>query len=286
MSDLTKALEEFNSKLQEEHGAEIDTIQLKEREESEQRTEQWMKDRLGMFSGSGGKNLMACNIRASAKNPKDWGQKRWLCALGDSSLNYIVERAIERATGVNIEKYLSWHAKWGVNHEDEGKSYISEKEGIEIREMGFIKFLKNAGSSPDGKAFLKETDNNVEVKCPATVLSHMNLMNSKICEGHEYFWQTQWEMMALKVKNTLFYTYDKRFPEEVKIGKQEAELSPLHAFAIEFRCILGEKMIERILAKKFKCDLREELADICEEIPEDLEELQNWFENERKIIEL
>lgn len=289
MKTLQQELNEFNASLQKNHGAEIDSLELKEIEEDQQRTEQWLKDKLGMFSGSGGKLLMACKMRASAKNPKDWGQKKWLCSLGDSALNYIVERAIERATGENIEKYMSWHAKWGINHEDEAKAYISEKEGISIKDHGFIKFLKNAGSSPDGEVIIKSgqlpsTKFAFEVKCPATVLSHLNLMNSAICEGHDYFWQVQFEMMALKTDSVLFYTYDKRFPESVKLGRQEAELSPIHAFAVEFRCILGEKLIERILATEFKCDLSEELATICDEIPEELEELQNWFNHERTAI--
>ena len=284
MKTLQEEMEAFNSKLQETHGAQIDSIELKEIEEDQQRTEQWHKDRRGMFTGSAGKNFMACKMRASSKNPKDWGQKKWLCSLGDSSLNYIVERAIERATGENIEKYLSWHAKWGLNHEDEAKAYISEKDGLSIKDHGFVKFLKNAGASPDGEVILSVKNKAFEVKCPATVISHMNLMNSAICEGHDYFWQVQFEMMALNATEALFYTYDKRFPESAKLGRQEASLSPIHAFAIEFRCILGEKLIERILATEFKCDLQEELADICEEIPEELEDLQKWFNDERTAI--
>ena len=283
--ELQKELSQFNDEISSKFGLSMESIELNSMDEVEQqRTEQWFKDKLGMFSGSGFKNLMACKSRPSAKNPKDWGQKFWLCSLGDSALNYIVEKAIERATGKNIEKYMSWHAKWGINHEAEGKAYISEHDGISIKEKGFVKFLKNAGASPDGEVFKNNVDNNFELKCPATVISHLNLMNSAICEGHEYFWQIQGEMMALSVKNTLFYTYDKRFPESVKIGRQEAELSPLHAFAIEFRCILGEKLISRILAKEFKLDLKTELADICDSIPEDLDDLQKWFDDERAAI--
>jgi hypothetical protein len=285
--DLNKELEQFNNALRENYGLSVENLELNQIDEAEQqRTEQWMKDRLGMFSGSGAKNLMACKMRPSSKNPKDWGQKKWLCSLGDSALNYIIERAIERATGVNIEKYLSWHAKWGINHEDEAKAYISENEGISIKEKGFVKFLKNAGASPDGEVFFNEKDNAFEVKCPATVLSHLNLMNSAICEGHEYFWQTQFEMMALNVKDCLFYTYDKRFPESAKIGKQTVELSPIHAFAVEFRCIIGEKLINKIIEKNFKLDVYAELAEITESIPEELEDLQKWFEDERKAIQL
>ena len=287
MSDLQKELEAFNNSLRENYGTEIESIDLKESEEELQRSEQWMKDRLGMFSGSGMKNLMACSIRPSAKNPKDWGQKRWLCALGESALNYIIERAIERATGQNIEKYMSWHAKWGINHEQEGKDYVEDNRGLHIYETGFLKFLKNAGASPDGYLIPIEDANKkigFEIQCPATVISHMELMNSPICEGHPYFWQTQAEMMALSADTLDFYTYDKRFPESVKLGRQNVNLSAVHAFAIEFRCILGEKLINAILEKNFKCSPRAELLSICEDVPEDFEELQNWFKNERTAI--
>lgn len=281
---VEEVLADFQEKLQADYGVSMESVELKD---IEQRSEDWHQQRLGLFTGSRLSDLMACKSKAKGK---DWGQKKWLLDFGDTAITYIIERAIERITGERISTPTTWQMQWGIDHEDEGREYFSEQEGLDVDEVSFIKFLKNAGASPDGKIF-KVSDKpdeladvyGFEIKCPATVQSHYKLMTAPVAEGHTYFWQTTAEMLALKTDKLIFATYDPRYPESSRLGTHEVELSQLHADALIFRCIIAEKLVEALLGD-MKTDLRLKLIEIGQDLPEDRDELFKWLEDERKAF--
>ncbi len=284
---VEEILNDFNKELTKTFGLEI----TKAESEELQRTEDWHKKRLGMFTGSRFGDLMTCKSRAKGK---DWTQKNWLIDFGDTAISYIIERAIERVTGQRIETPTTWEMRWGNEHEDEGKTFFQEvykipgKEfefSLEIQEVGFINFLGNAGASPDGKIIINNEIYGFELKCPATLKNHYKYMNEPVAEGHVYFWQCQGEMLALKCDKLFFATYDPRFPDEWKIAKHNVRLSTIHANALIFRCIVGE-MIVRALMKNMRINLRVELSNISDTIPEDYDSILEWMEEKRKELEL
>lgn len=245
-----------------------------------QRTEEWFADRLGLFTGSRMSDLMTCKSKKAGKN---WSEHFWLCDFGDTALNYISERAIERSTGQRIETPTTWQMSWGTQNEPIGREKVSEIIGQEIHEVGFNKFLKNAGASADG---LIGNNTVFEIKCPATVKSHRNLMLSECDESHEYFWQLQSEMLALNVDKLLFATYSPFYPESSQIAIKEATLSKPHAFALKFRLIISEMLVNRIIETDFLCNDRAELESICSQIPTDFEGLQSWYEENIVSLQL
>ena len=281
---VEQALAQFNVEIVEKFGVSIENVETKE---VEQRTEDWHEERRGLFTGCCFGKLMTCKSKAKGK---DWSQKKWLLDFGDTAITYIIERAIERITGERIQTPTTWQMHWGTEHEDEGREYIAEKEHLEIKEVGFIKFLKNAGASADGKIIARS--NSVtrtiydppigfEEKCPATVQSHYKLMTESVAEGHAYFWQTTGEMMALKTDRLIFGTYDPRYPEDSRAVIQEVELSDLHANALIFRCIVGERLVEALMVN-MKTDLRMKLIEIGDSIPDDPKELYEWLKEQKK----
>lgn len=276
---VEEVLAEFNQGLESEYGVQLDSVELKE---VEQRSDQWHRDRLGLFTGSCFGKLMTCKSRAKGK---DWGTKLWLMDFGDTALTYIIERAIERVTGQRIETPTTWQMRWGTEHEDEGREYTEEVTGDVIEEVSFIKFLKNAGASADGKILTNNVVYGYELKCPATVQSHYKLMTTPVAEGHDYFWQTTGEMLSLETDRLMFATYDPRYPEATRLDTQIVQLSELHANALVFRCIVAEKLVEALMVD-MKVNLRLKLAEIGQGIPDDREGLFEWLENEKKGFEV
>ena len=289
MNTFEQELNNFNSKMQSVYGKIVTDLSVEDADQL-QRTEKWKKDRAGNFTGSKMIDLMSCKVRATKNNPRDWRVKSWLCSFGDTAFSYILSRAIERATGEPTRNVKSVYMDWGNNHEEEGKQIASDKLGVEIEEVGFIKFCKCGGASPDGffyKEFINEESgeitmvkHNFELKCPATQLKHYKHMNSEVVEGHEYFWQVQSEMMALKCDHSAFATYDPSFPESCNLGIKWVDRSEVHCNAILFRCVVGDVLADKLVESDFKCDLQEELNKVAATVPDDYEQIKIWI-NER-----
>lgn len=269
-----------------------------------QRTDQWHEDRRGNFTASSFGKLMTCKNKSTIKNPKDWGKSFWLLNFGDTAKTYIIEKAIERISGESIKFFTTYQMQWGIDHEDEGKEYTENTLSYNIEEVGFIKFLKNAGASPDGKILysfvncqedqdvLENNSINVEclvkyigyeLKCPETIQSHYKLMTTSVSEGHDYFWQVTGEMLALETDRLLFATYHPAYPEKYRLSTQMVELSKLHVNALYFRLIVAEKLVLK-LVENLKADINEELIKISAEIPEDFDGIQEYIKTGLKEL--
>lgn len=278
--DLNKEINSFLSLPESSFNEAIDNEEL-------QRTEAWKEERRGNFTGSSMGKLMTCKSRAKGKN---FGELKWILDFGDSALTYIIERAIERATGQSIEVPDVWQMRWGRMYEDEGKAYFENIEGVKLEDVGFEKFYKNAGASPDGYFYdFDEHQQRVkyafELKCPATVNSHYNLMNTPVDESHPYFWQVVTEMLSLGTGMAMFATYDTRYPEGAKLGRFNVYQSETHIKALKTRIILAEKLVNIIIDKDFRVDARNVLTGLIAEVPADYSELEDWIHiNERPLL--
>lgn len=224
-------------------------------EATEQNNAQWFSERLGMFTGSRMHELMICSSKAMGR---DWTNPRWLYDFGDTALNYINERAIERATGENLESATTWQMNWGNTYEPFGKEAVAKKFGA-ITPVGFVKFAENAGASADGligyMAF--------ELKCPATLKAHRNNLTTNIVtESHPYFWQMQSEMLALNVGKLLFASYHPKYPPLSQLSTIEVHKSYVHCVAILERVRIADCLVKKIIESHFRCDDREELKKL------------------------
>ena len=244
--------------------------------ENSQKSEEWHEERRGKFTGSRLKDLMSCSSRA--KN-KSWDNLTWLKDFGDTALTYVIERAIERATGERIQTPETWQMRWGNLHEQDNIDMLSERLGEEITKCGFLHITPTCGASPDG--LCDALDAIIEVKSPATVMSHYNLSNEPVVEGHEYFWQVTGEMMAAKRQRAIFNSYDNRYPIESRCNYQFVDLSAIHANAIMFRVAVGEHLVNIIMQNEFKIprsDLRGHIDLFCSDCPFDYDGIIRWIE--------
>lgn len=262
------------------------TTQQTGNEDSLQRTDEWKQERCGNFTASRFKDLMTCKSRAKGKN---WGKVDWILDFGDTAIAYIIEKAIERATGQPIETPETWHMKWGNHYEPEGKAAFAEKNKTEIEEVGFIKFMKHAGASPDG--FFKNPvsmDGRTqfkkiafELKCPATVLSHYKLSTTPVDESHDYFWQVIGEMLALKTDKAVFCSYDPRYPKDFRLNTKFVELSEMHANALKARIIIADHAVIG-LVEDFRRDPRAIISGAKKLIPTDYSDFLGWLQKAEK----
>ncbi len=224
-------------------------------ETTEQNNAQWFSDRLGKFTGSRMHELMSCSSKAKGK---DWTNPLWLYDFGDTALNYINERAIERVTGENIESATTWQMNWGNTYEPFGKEAVAKKFGA-ITQVGFEHFAENAGASADGLI----GDMAFELKCPATLKAHReNLTTRIITESHPYFWQMQSEMLALKVDKLLFASYHPKYPPLSQLITIEVHKSYIHCVAILERVRIANWLVKKIIESHFLCDDREEIKKL------------------------
>ena len=253
--------------------------------ESLQRTDEWKQERCGIFTASRFKDLMSCKSRAKGKR---WDDVNWILDFGDTAISYIIEKAVERATGQPIETAETWQMRWGNHYEPEGKAVFVEKYkhvlykfDTELKEVGFIKFLKCAGASPDGVYGKEPHLNAFELKCPATVLSHYKLSTTPVDESHDYFWQVTGEMLALKTDKATFCSYDPRYPENFRLNTQFVKLSEIHASALKARIIVADYIVKTLI-DDFSLDVRGMLSISKELIPTDYAEFVEWLKEAEK----
>jgi hypothetical protein len=258
-----------------------------------QRTAEWHEERLGLFTGSEIKKLMSCKSKKAGKN---WLDHFWLFDFGDTAITYIIEKALERATGNQTEHFETFAMSRGINLEVVAKEYFIEnykknEVGFEFlfKEHGFIKFQKNAGSSVDGELIFSNKNIGViafENKCPENVRIHMQQCLNAVDESNQYFWQLISEMLSLKTSNGILVSFDPRFPEGAKLKYINIEISKAHTFALKFRLIVAEKIVETLLKTNFSCDINAELEAIANQVPTDFAGLENWYFENIKDLEL
>jgi len=251
-----------------------------EDEQERQRTAEWHEKRRGKTTGSKFKNLMATKSRETKANQKSWGSKFWLLDFGDGALTYIKELAYERGSGNCIIIPDIFAFRWGRENEPLAKAACEQMLGVEIKEVEFLEFQKNAGASPDGSFVLDGKTFGAEFKCPSTVASHYNLGIEPVVEGHDYFWQVTGEMLALETDSLLFATFHKDYPEAARFKHQWVKLSEVHAFALRFRCYIANLLIDQIIESNYSLDIRAAIDLIGEDVPEGINDISDWL-NER-----
>ena len=103
---------------------------------TEQRTDEWHKQRMGKFTASRFGELMS-NARKKDE------------VLGATAVSYIYEKAAELLTEERKEIFGA-ALDWGTENEPICKAYFQETTGLTIEEMPFVPINEYSGASPDG----------------------------------------------------------------------------------------------------------------------------------------
>lgn len=151
-----------------------------------------------------------------------------------SRQNYLIELALQHATG-NIEpSYTNEAMQWGIDNEAQARVAYEVESGSFVDQVGFIDHptIANFGASPDG---LVGGVGLVEIKCPnsATHWSYIKAgkppqkyitqMQTQLCvTGREWCDFVSFDP-RMPEKNQLFVVRVNRDPDYIKMIEQEVE---------------------------------------------------------------
>lgn len=163
---------------------------------TEQRTEQWLLDRLGHVTAS-----KADCVLAGKETAKRQG--------------YIIQLVTERLTGQVQDSFTNSAMAWGTEQEPVARAvYQSTLAGdLFVEETGFIKHptIEWLGASPDGLV----GDGLVEIKCPNSTTHVEYLMDGKV--PAKYKPQMMVQMLCTQRKWCDFVSFDPRLPEDLQL---------------------------------------------------------------------
>lgn len=163
---------------------------------TEQRTEQWLLDRLGHVTAS-----KADCVLAGKETAKRQG--------------YIIQLVTERLTGQVQDSFTNSAMAWGTEQEPVARAvYQSTLAGdLFVEETGFVKHptIEWLGASPDGLV----GDGLVEIKCPNSTTHVEYLMDGKV--PAKYKLQMMVQMLCTQRKWCDFVSFDPRLPEDLQL---------------------------------------------------------------------
>lgn len=161
---------------------------------ADQGTPEWFAARLGKPTGSGYKNVLA---KGEGKTRK----------------NYIVQLALEVATGFVAPSFTSIPMQDGTDREPLARGLYESSRGVFVDEVGFCLHDTIAtGVSPDG---LLGKSGMIEIKCP-TPSVHLEYMARKD-EPPAYTAQIQGQLWVAEREWCDFVSYHPEFPENARL---------------------------------------------------------------------
>ena len=187
---------------------------------AEQRTQEWLDQRVGKATASRFGDVMATIKHGEAAAKK----------------NYRAELVIERLTGEPTETYTSQAMQWGIDTEPLAKLQYSLESGREVEDCEFVEHEKlAAGASPDGKVVGE--NGGIEVKCPNPA-THIETLKSKSIP-QQYYWQMMGQMWLTGWDWIDYVSFDPRFPENaqmcvIRLERDEDAVEKLESAVVDF----------------------------------------------------
>jgi len=200
-----------------------------------QRTEEWLKDRVGHCTAS-----RFSDVLAKIKSGEAEGRRK-----------YRIQLVTERLTGNPTTGYQNAAMQWGTQTEPEARMAYEAHTGVIVNETGFIKHPSIAwcGASPDG---LIGDDGMLELKCPEST-THLEWMEHGKAPS-KHLPQIQGQMAVTGRRWVDFASYDPRFPEGlqlfvVRVPRDDAYIKTLESEVMDFLAV-AEEMLQRLLLRK------------------------------------
>jgi len=216
----------------------------------QQKTKEWFKARLGLFTGSVMPDFM--------KNGR--GGDIW----GETCKKVIYRVVAERSMSPGgIESYVENMMKkeflqtnWGNIYEPEARELFAKYSGLDVKETGSIKseLMPYFASSVDGLA----GSTPVEIKCPFDPIKHeINLgMPDIIGSKSEYFWQMQAHLIITGAEYCFFVSYDPRRNEREALKVMECHRDEEAISAMTDKLQKAEHIVnERLETGKYNFDV-------------------------------
>lgn len=201
----------------------------------EQGTAEWLALRAGKVTAS-----KVADILAKTKT-----------GVSASRGNYLIQLALERATGMVEPSYTNDAMQWGIDNEAQARVAYEVKSSRFVDQVPFVDHpnIDNFGCSPDG---LVGSTGLVEIKCPNSA-THWSYIKANE-PPNKYYIQMQAQMACTQTEWCDFVSFDPRMPERsqlliVRIERDDAFIKDMEE-AVEV--FLNEVHEEVLLMKGTK----------------------------------
>lgn len=204
---------------------------------TEQRTDEWLAQRAGKFTGSKFADLLARN-KKTGEPLKAYRDLIW-------------QVVVERMSGQPVEGPDGYALQWGTDLEAFARQEYELLTGNTVEEVGFIQhpLYDFCGVSPDG---LIGDYSGIEIKCPKSSAIHLERYISGVPE--EYIPQIQGCMWVTNRARWNFVSYDPRMPESHRMLVIEVKRDDEFCKRLEDALIKAEEeaqaLIEQLTTRK------------------------------------
>lgn len=201
----------------------------------EQGTPEWLALRAGKVTAS-----KVADILAKTKT-----------GVSASRGNYLIELALQRATGVIEPSFTNEAMQWGIDNEAQARVAYEVQSGNFVDQVPFIEHptIDWFGCSPDG---LVGNVGLCEIKCPNSS-THWSYLKAK-APPTKYFIQMQAQMSCTQTEWCDFVSFDPRMPERSQLLIVRVERDEPFIMAMEeaVEVFLNEVQEEVLLMKGIK----------------------------------
>ena len=193
-----------------------------ERDNMEQRTEEWFSARLGKVTAS-----RVADVLAKIKSGESASRK-----------NYKMELVVQRLTGKPQESFTNAAMEWGTEQEPFARMAYEAHTGTFVKEEGFVDHptIEGFGCSPDGIV----GEGLIEIKCPNTANHIETVLENKV--PSKYIPQMQCQMACTGAKWCDFVSFDPRVPKDLQlfVVRVERDQEYIDAMEVEVKQFLSE----------------------------------------------
>lgn len=208
----------------------FDEITDEERVKQYQDPDEWDRQRIGRFTGSGIHNLMtfgkrpmtAAELAARPKTGKGSAttQVPDMTKLSQKALTYIYSKVAEVLTNQPKPEIYAYQLFYGKQTEPLAVEYFEQVMGLKTEIIGFVEYTDHAGATPDRMITgLKE---GLELKCPVfeKQIEYLMLTDQYDLKANfpENYWQCLMEMMVTDSERWHFGAFHPEFPEKQRLA--------------------------------------------------------------------
>lgn len=202
-----------------------------EPQEPQQRTDQWQLNRLGKATASRISDVIGRTKSGSFLAARD---------------SYKWQLVRERITGVPTDSRVTAAMQWGIDNEDDARTFYEVLYGKFVNQVGFIDHpsIEMSGASPDG---LVDDDGLIEIKCMETV-NHLRAIYNREMPDY-YVAQCQWQMAVTGRKWCDLTIYDPRVPDTLQLRRFRIKRDDEVIAGLEHDVSIFNNEIDEIVSK-------------------------------------
>jgi putative phage-type endonuclease len=200
----------------------------------EQRTDEWLRARVGKVTASQFKHVLAKTQKGLPTAART---------------TYLWQQVIERLTGQPAPVARTMAMQWGTDQEPAALQAYAEAHVLHVEAVGFVQHPTLAvGCSPDGLVTEDMAATGlVEIKCPFNSANHLETWLSGMPEEHTA--QVQGQMWLTDRQWCDFVSFDPRMPDDLQLYVQRVQRNPEFIATLEREIITFLSEVDAIVQK-------------------------------------